>query len=472
MIKKDKSNNGQGEIVFIDELIPSDHQLRKIESAIDFTHIYELVEEMYCPDNGRPSVDPVVLIKMVLIQHLYGIPSLRRTAEEVSLNAAYRWFLGYMWSEKTPHFSTISYNFRKRFTSQTIESIFSWILYEIERNGYLSPEAVFIDGTHIKANANIKRKIKKEIPVAAKIYEELLMKEINEDRAVHGKKPFADQNNDDDTAPPKIKTITTSTTDPESGLFVKGEHKKAFAYEAHTACDKHGYIMEVVVTPGNVHDSVAFEPVYAKLKEKHPEMKVIVADSAYKTPWICKQIIDDGKIPSTPYVRPKTKDLGHKWHEYVYDEYNDIIICPEYNTLSYSTTNRDGYREYKSKSYICKNCHTRHMCTENSKYEKTVTKHIWNDYIELAEDYRYTPEIKALYVQRKETIERVFADAKEKHGMRYTLFRGLVQVSNWVRLKFAAMNLKKLANRLWESRLYLDFVCFFVRCQKFAPVFG
>ncbi|MBQ7119879.1 MAG: transposase, partial [Oscillospiraceae bacterium] len=69
--------------------------LRQISEAVDFTKIYEIVEELYCEDNGRPSIDPVVLFKMVLIQHLYGLPSLRRTADEVSLNNAYRWFLGY-----------------------------------------------------------------------------------------------------------------------------------------------------------------------------------------------------------------------------------------------------------------------------------------------------------------------------------------------------------------------------------------
>ena len=74
-----------------------------------------------------------------------------------------------------------------------------------------------------------------------------------------------------------------------------------------------------------------------------------------------------------------------------------------------------------------------------------VSKHIWNDYVELAEDFRHTPEYAELYRLRKEKIERVFADAKEKHAMRYTPYRGLTAVKNWVRLKFAAMNLKKFA---------------------------
>jgi len=137
-------------------------------------------------------------------------------------------------------------------------------------------------------------------------------------------------------------------------------------------------------------------------------------------------------------------------YEYVYDEYFNCVICPENQVLSYATTNREGYREFKSKGYICENCPSRHLCTENQKFEKTVTKHIWSDYLETVEDIRYTPEYKALYERRKETIERVFADAKEKYAMRYTPYRGLSQVTNWVRLKFAAMNLKKYALHRWK----------------------
>ena len=80
-----------------------------------------------------------------------------------------------------------------------------------------------------------------------------------------------------------------------------------------------------------------------------------------------------------------------------------------------------------------------------------MQRHIWKDYEDLADDARYTPKYRDLYKQRKETIERVFADAKEKHAMRYTQYRGLTQVTNWVKLKFAAMNLKKLAKWKWKN---------------------
>ena len=91
-------------MICVEDLVPKDHLLRKIESAVDFTKIYKFVEDLNCEDNGRGSIDPIVLFKMVLIQHLYGLPSLRRTANEVSFNMAYRWFLGYSLQEETPHF--------------------------------------------------------------------------------------------------------------------------------------------------------------------------------------------------------------------------------------------------------------------------------------------------------------------------------------------------------------------------------
>ncbi len=149
-------------------------------------------------------------------------------------------------------------------------------------------------------------------------------------------------------------------------------------------------------------------------------------------------------------------------NDFVYDEYYNCVICPENQVLKFSTINRDGYREFKSDPKICKNCPSRSVCTRNAKYEKKVTKHIWSEYLEIAEDIRHTTKYKKLYEKRKETIERVFADAKEKYGMRYTLFSGLSHVTNWVRLKFAAMNLKKFAIYKWnrDGKVCFYFVFF------------
>lgn len=463
MLERERLRRDIVEFVNTEGMVPGNHLLRKIDSAVDFCHIYDFVEDLYCKDNGRPSVDPVVLFKIVLIQHLYGISSLRRTLQEIDMNIAYRWFLGYTLNEGLPHFSTVSYNFKHRFTEHTVEKIFSWILREANHAGYLEPEAVFIDGTHIKANANINQQVKKAVPLAAKRYASELMEEVNSDRKNHEKKPF-----DNTPRPPKEKKITVSKTDPESGLFHKGEHRKCFAYEAHTVCDKHSFILDVEVTPGNVHDSTAFDRVYDKVTERFSEIKTVVADAAYKTPYICKRIFDDGRVLSTAYKRPMTKQGNLEWWKYVYDEYYDCVICPAYQVLHYATTNREGYREYRSRSYVCKDCPLRSRCTDNRNFEKTVTRHVWQSYVELAEDARHTPKYKDLYSKRKETIERVFADAKEKYGMRYTLYRGLAQVTNWVKLKFAAMNLKKLATWKWKELHPFDLLLIL---RRYCPIY-
>ena len=105
-------------IVDLEALVPKDHLLRKIEKVMDYGWLYERLDPYYCHDNGRPGTDPVVLIKMVLIQHLFGIPSLRQTYREIQVNVAYRWFLGYGLLDNIPHFATVSYAFCKRFPDE------------------------------------------------------------------------------------------------------------------------------------------------------------------------------------------------------------------------------------------------------------------------------------------------------------------------------------------------------------------
>jgi len=162
--------------------------------------------------------------------------------------------------------------------------------------------------------------------------------------------------------------------------------------------------MRVVTTTGNVHDSVAFDDLYDELTKHYEEIETIVVDAGYKTSWICKRIIDDEKIPSLPYKRPMGKEGFMKTCEYIYDEYYNCVIYPNNQILKYTTTTRDGYREFKSNPYICKNCPKLSQCTNSKNYEKTITKHIWMDYLELAEDYRHTKKYKDLYEKRKETI--------------------------------------------------------------------
>lgn len=152
MLERSPDKRYNVKMVDLDGLVPANHLLRKIEKVIDFTAIYDMVEYLYCEDNGRPAVDPVVLVKMVFLQHLYGIKSLRQTAREIDMSIAYRWFIGYDVDTPLPHFATISYAFATRFPSEVFESIFVWILETAVAKGFIKADTIFIDATHIKAN--------------------------------------------------------------------------------------------------------------------------------------------------------------------------------------------------------------------------------------------------------------------------------------------------------------------------------
>jgi transposase/transcription elongation factor Elf1 len=453
--KKDRTALDQIEFVSTGCLVPENHLLRAVQSSINFDFIYEEVKDLYSKTAGRPSIDPVVLIKLIMLQALYGIRSMRQTIQEVEVNVAYRWFLGYGLQEKIPHFSTFGKNYERRFKeSDLFEQIFVRILMEAIECGFVKTDAVFIDATHVKANANKNKYVKKMAQHRAHKYKRDLMIEINADREEHDKKPFDDDDSDSGNESPSKETkqnvVKESTTDPESGLFCKGEKERCFAYTTSVACDKNNFILGLETAPGNVHDSQVFSNLFQRLVTMPLDMKSIVVDSGYKTPGICREIVLEDMMPIMPYKRPMTKEGYFKKYEYVYDEYYDCYICPNNQIVKYSTTNREGYREYKSNPLVCASCSMRVQCTNSKNMTKVVTRHVWEPYLELAEDIRHTAEGKQLYKQRSETIERVFADAKEKHGMRYTRYRGLRKVNHYLTLLFACMNLKKLA--MWKKK--------------------
>ena len=469
MTQENEKIRKQMQIVCIDDLVPQEHLLRIIDKAIDWTFIYDLVKDKYSAETGRPSIDPVTLIKIPLIQYLYGIKSMRQTIKEIDVNMAYRWFLGLELYDSVPHFSTFGKNYTRRFKDTDLfEQIFQHILEECYRFKLVDPTEVFVDATHVKARANNRKMQKRIAQQETLFYEEMLRKEIDSDREIHGKKPLKEKEDDDhkpsvgggdkfedftDDVPLDGKTIKCSTTDPESGWFRKGEHKNVFAYGIETACDKNGWILDFTVNPGNEHDSRTFKGLYDKLKSIG--MEYCVVDAGYKTPAIAKLLLDNEVKPVFPYKRPMTKDGFFKKYEYVYDEYNDCYICPNNQVLSYSTTNRDGYREYKSCSHVCENCEYLSQCTLSKNHVKLVTRHVWEDYMEVCEDLRHTEGMKDLYSHRKETIERIFGTAKENHGFRYTQMYGNARMKMKVALTFACMNLKKLAKIQQERELQM-----------------
>ena len=129
MLKERRERQRQMDLVILEQLIPENHLLRKVEHAVDFSFIYPLCAPLYCEENGRPAIDPEVLFRMLFIGYLYGIKSEARPEEEVNYNMAYKWFCGLGLTEKAPDASTISQNRRRRFRDNNIaEQIFNGIL--------------------------------------------------------------------------------------------------------------------------------------------------------------------------------------------------------------------------------------------------------------------------------------------------------------------------------------------------------
>src|SRR3954468_8079331 len=326
LTKNTQMNRDQIEMIALEQLVPANHLVRKIEAAIDFSFIYSLVQDMYSSERGRPSIDPVVLIKMAFIQYTFGIRSMRQTIVEIETNMAYRWFLGYGFYDKVPHFSTFGKNYERRFKDTDLfEQIFYHILNEASKKKLISSEHVFIDSTHVKASANKNKFGKKVVRKESKAYEARLQEEINKDREDHGKKPFPPDKFDKE----ELKEIKESTTDPESGYYVKDERTKQFAYSFHAATDRYGFVLGSIVTPENIHDSHMLQPLVEIVMEKVKKPLAVAADAAYKTPAICNFLLENDITPVLPYTRPKTKKGFMRKHEYVYDEHYDCYICPQ-----------------------------------------------------------------------------------------------------------------------------------------------
>lgn len=429
-----KAFEARNQVAFyaLEDLVPQDHLLRKIDRYIDFSFIYDIVEPVYSKDNGRPSIDPITLIKIPMIQYLFGIPSMRQTIQDISVNVAYRWFLGLSLSDTVPHFSTFGKNYKRRFEGTSLaEQIFSNILKQCLDAGLVETNDVFIDGTHVKACANSRKYVNKEVHVSAKWMADELMEAIQDDREAHGKKPLKDKETE-----PELKNQKTSKHDSDAGWFHKGEHKQVFAYNIQTACDHNGWVLGYSVHRGNVHDSQAFPHIYNKIIHYNPSH--IVADAGFKTPTIAHFLIDEGITPVFPYTRPRRKPENR---DIVYDEYFDCYLDENNVVYHYKTTNRKGYREYQASK------------SDQERYDnyRVITRHVWQDDLETCEDIRHQDGMKDLYRQRKESIERLFGTAKEHHGFRYTHLVGTELMEFKAGLTFACLNMKKLA-RILDSR--------------------
>lgn len=434
------------EMVTLEELVPADHLLRLIDRHIDFEFIREATAPLYCENNGRPAIDPVLLFKMLFIGYLFGVRSERQLVKEIQVNVAYRWFLGLSLTDKVPDASTLSQNRRRRFEDTDVEQvIFDEIVEQALDQGLIGGKALYTDSTHLKANANRNRHSTHEVDIAPMAYLGELNEAIEADRQAHGKKPLAPKKEE-----AKRKSTKISDTDPDAGYMMRDKKPEGFFYLDHRTVDgKYGLITDTHVTPGNINDARPYLERLDRQCERFALNPIAVGlDAGYNTAAICHGLVERGIDGVVGYKRPHSPVGRFKRRHFRYDEEADLYRCPEGQALRYATTSRDGYREYKSNPAICKDCPVRDQCTRSRNHQKVMVRHVWEKDREQINQNRYTDWGKRVYQRRQETVERSFADAKQLHGHRYARFRGLSRVKGQCLLAAACQNMKKIARLL------------------------
>lgn len=444
MLRDTSPQQYQLEMVTLEQLVPKDHLVRKIDTAIDFEFIRTEVAHLYCKDNGRPAIDPVVLFKIMLLGYVFGVPSERRLMQEIEVNVAYRWFLRLSLTDKVPDASTLSQNRIRRFNGTDVfQRIFDHIVEQAISRHLIGGRTLYTDSTHLKASANKGKSINKLVSASTSAYIRQLNEAVEEERKVAGKKPLKEKQEQ----VCELQSIKSSSTDPDSGFMTREGKPQGFFYLDHRTVDgKHGLITDTFATPGNVHDS---QPYLARLDRQLERFDLnpvaVGLDAGYNTAMLCHLIQERQIEPVMGYRRPnKGKGLLRK-SAFSYEKDSNSYRCPQGQSLQYSTTNRDGYHEYKSDPAICRNCPLLKQCTRSKNQTKVLTRHVFEQAKEAANQTRLSVWGKKIYQRRKETVERSFADAKQHHGHRYARFRGLQNIQMQCLMAGTAQNIKKMA---------------------------
>ncbi len=187
------------------------HLLVQIDKVMDWDYVYSLLKPFYSEDKGRPSLDPLMLVKILIIQYVEGFRSVRFTCKQIDQHLTYRWFLGLSMDDSAPCHSSVSKFLRHRVDQNVWETLFEYVLLQIKKEGFLSPETWAADETELKANANKRKRVKVVRKVVEK-EDEYVLQLVNKKRLQHGKKPL------DPKSPKEVeKEVICSTTDPMQG---------------------------------------------------------------------------------------------------------------------------------------------------------------------------------------------------------------------------------------------------------------
>jgi len=447
----------------LDGLVPDDHLLRLITNVVDFSFIRPLCRPFYS-HTGRPSVDPVVLFKMLLIGYLYGITSERRLARELSLNLAYRWFLGYDFDQPTPDHSVLS-KARARFGPEVFESFFRRSIDLCREAGLLEEGPVYVDSTLIQASAAVDLMVRKEDraqpPLSIEEYVQRLYTE--NDPAPEDEEPppppkpgpSLSRRRGSPSQFPRPNQQLQSKTDPEATLVNRPDFGRHLAYKAHVAvAGRRGQVITAAVatTGAEADEHLLAEVLWQHRRLSQLGVPAVVADAKYGT---TVNFLYLGRlgiptfIPTTRFGNMRKDIWGREHFTWLPEE--DAYLCPAGQKLRrYTNVRGTGRVQYRAPKGSCAACPFREQCTPSGR-ERTMHRSWAQEYVDADEERLASPLGKQRLTERKTYIEGTFGLAKELHGLRRTRFRGRrrVQIELW--LTAAAMNIKRAARRIATS---------------------
>lgn len=445
------------EFVLIEDLVPEDHLVRKLNALLDLSFIYEETRELYSRI-GRPGVDPVVLVKYLLIGYLFGIPSERQIEWRIRTDFALRWYLGLNLSDPVPDHSTISQNRRRR---PTFRKVFRRLFEEVVRQcvaaGLVSGRVVGTDSTHVKACASRASEYLKEVEEEPGVYwerldqyEEQAQEELEEKTGRRQKKRIK-QIKRDRRYPHK----RVSRTDPEAGYLNRPGKPKGMHYLSHQTLDTdHGIILDVAVTSGDVSDAAPYLGQIERVDREVIPIQCATADAIYDFP-LAHQVLGEHGInffvrPITHY-EPTTVDIRR--NDFTYDGENDCYLCPNGKQLRLNTLRRSSgglHWVYSADKRDCQACAMKEQCL--SVCRKDGARKLERSYFEPAVrrdlDRRAEPEYREALKLRQIWCEGTFGAQKWGHNLTRVLRRGLEAAEDHCLLSATAMNLKRMVKCL------------------------
>jgi transposase len=445
----------------LEDRIPPDHLLRRINPTVTAV-LADLREKLanFYSDIGRPSVDPELMMRMLLVGYCYGIRSERRLCEEVKLHLAYRWFCKLDLDDKVPHHSTFSVNRLGRFReSDVLRHVFERVVAACMASGLVKGEGFAVDASVIEANASrYHGKAPNELDWTDAQRQQRAVAEYLASLDAEVRAQSEDTNDTDDGSagesepkidrkPPKV----ISPSDPQSAWTAKANKRVLFGYGLNYLIDvKHAVIVDVEATPARTYDEVSATKTMIERTERRFDMKPkrLAADTAYGIDRFLGWLVKKRIVPHIPvWNMSERKDGTFSRADFSFDKKRNIYICPAGKTLT-TTGNfsTDQGLRYIASVPDCRSCALKPRCCPNMP-SRRIVRYVNEDARDLA---RRKMKTKAFFRSRnqRKKVEMRFAHLKTHHGFERLRLRGLSGARDEFHLAAIVQNLKTMALRL------------------------